>query len=91
MTKPFTIYVSGDAGSKSLRGMFSKLRVPFVTRDIRKRDVLGKRTDLLTLQNLQLRTVPQVFKPDGSLLGDFDSAARYLKTLPKHAPTLAVA
>jgi glutaredoxin len=79
--QPYTIYVSGDPGSQTLRGMFSRKGVPFETRDIREQSVGGKRYALLRLLDLGLRTVPQVFLPNGMLLGGFEAAESHLASL----------
>jgi hypothetical protein len=72
-----TLYVSGDKGSDELRNLCAQKGVRVDARDIRiDRPALGH------LIRWGLDTVPQVFDPDGSHLGDFAAVAAELRKLP---------
>ncbi len=80
------IYGSGDAGSIELKTQFALKHIPYQFYDIRT-----DRKYLVHLLNLKLNSVPQVFNEDGSYLGDYEGAAKWvaLQPDPERVPMMA--
>jgi hypothetical protein len=83
----YSIYGAGDLGTRELRSLFfaKGIRADFYDTRISDND----RENLATLQKLGLRTVPQVFRPDGKLIGGYEEAIAHLNGVESQAPKMA--
>ena len=82
MTERYLVYGSGDEGTKELMQTFFELAISVDFRDIRSPD----HADLKFVREAGFATVPQVYAPNGSLIGNFEATMAHLSSPPTIKP-----
>jgi hypothetical protein len=78
MQDKYLIFGSGDSGTRELCDIFTDLALPYTFIDIRQPAKRGQHDPLKFLADHRLHTVPQVFQPNGALIGNFQATVTYL-------------